>query len=592
MNTKGFTFYLIIHATIMICFYVLFTVATAQAQAPETELVQFFDQLEQGHHQHTPSSRCEMTNMTMKARLQWNKLNARAQSVITPWVTRPTDAAGAGAYQNNVSTLDSAHFRIHYIDQTVFPKDEDAASFMVVKQVMVALEKTWQVEHNTLGYALPPSDETIQNNGGNGLYDVYLKNVGSLGLLGFTTTNTVGTNDPSRPNGTYSYIIMDNDFSYQEYGYLDPSILIKVTAAHEYFHAIQFGYDPNEQVALAEQSSTWVEDKVYPNLHDNYHYIGETYVDENGNGQFDANEPFTDRNLDGKRDGGSQNSPERALDVVDSQGDIQYGRFLWLRYLSEQFGDQIIRDIWEQAGMIAGNNGFEATNNALLARGSSLQKAYQEYAVWAYRVENFLYGANYPRAWVEKTFMSEVMNVTSSALPSLQQQQSQAHLSSVYIQVYRPSGEYFLSSYGGLAALSVVLEHSNGSMSIEDVMVNANQATWTAPDSCVRAVFVVSNVSDINDRMVWTLNSSLTGATSVAPVSRKNVVIAEPVATVNTNATLNEGILATKADLTAAKKEAGCFLPNQKPTWAGVWLIPVLLMGFISLVRKRQESTI
>ncbi|MDQ6961879.1 MAG: hypothetical protein Q9M28_05035 [Mariprofundaceae bacterium] len=568
----------------------------AVEQNTETKISRFFEHIESSKEQHDHTKfhsthkgtkhRCDVTAMSIKARMHWQRVSPGTQSSLTSWVTRPTSGLGSGAYKNTASMYDSTHFRIHYINKTLFPNDEDAALFMVVKNISASFEKAWETTHTTLGYDVPPSDAALISNGGNGLYDVYLKNLGPLGLLGYTTSDHLGTSDPTRPNGTYSYIMMDNDFSYAEYGYLDPTILLQVTAAHEYFHAVQFGYDPSEQVALAEQSSTWMEDKVYPNLHDNFNYIGEVYVDGNGNGQFDAMESFTDRNLDGQRNGGSQNTPEFSLDAFDPVGDIQYGRFLWARYLTERFGDQILLDIWNQAALVAGDNSFAATQNALLARASSLQQAYQDYAVWAYRVENFLYGVNYPRVWVEKTFLSSIVNVSSSTLPSLQRTQAlQSHLSSLYIQVYQPAGDYLFVASGGQSGLSAVTEDSAGVIRVQDVPITANQGTWVTPVNCVRVVFVISNVSDINDDMVWALNSSQRGTAAVATLSTKNVTVVAAPAVPIAVPTVANTVAATQQDIAAAKKSAGCLLPDKTSSWPVSYVVLLLMMGLVAFYR-------
>ena len=48
-----------------------------------------------------------------------------------------------------------------------------------------------------------------------------------------------------------AYCVLDNDFSAAEFGYPDPTLPLRVTAAHEFFHAIQFAYDLYED-ALAD----------------------------------------------------------------------------------------------------------------------------------------------------------------------------------------------------------------------------------------------------------------------------------------------------------------------------------------------------
>ena len=48
---------------------------------------------------------------------------------------------------------------------------------------------------------------------------------------------------------------------------------LKVTAAHEFFHAIQFAYDVDEDLWFMEGSATWVEDEVYDSINDNYQFL-------------------------------------------------------------------------------------------------------------------------------------------------------------------------------------------------------------------------------------------------------------------------------------------------------------------------------
>ena len=47
----------------------------------------------------------------------------------------------------------------------------------------------------------------------------------------------------------------------------------KVTAAHEFFHAIQFGYDFGEDVWMLEATATWMEERVFDEVNDNRQYL-------------------------------------------------------------------------------------------------------------------------------------------------------------------------------------------------------------------------------------------------------------------------------------------------------------------------------
>ena len=48
---------------------------------------------------------------------------------------------------------------------------------------------------------------------------------------------------------------------------------MQVTAAHEYFHAVQFAYDFFEDGWFMEATATWAEDELYDDVNDNVQYL-------------------------------------------------------------------------------------------------------------------------------------------------------------------------------------------------------------------------------------------------------------------------------------------------------------------------------
>ena len=61
--------------------------------------------------------------------------------------------------------------------------------------------------------------------------------------------------------------------SISQFGYPDPTLPLKVTAAHELFHAVQFAYDFGEDGWLMEGTATWMEERVYDAINDNRRYL-------------------------------------------------------------------------------------------------------------------------------------------------------------------------------------------------------------------------------------------------------------------------------------------------------------------------------
>ena len=108
----------------------------------------------------------------------------------------------------------------------------------------------------------PPPDDGL---GGDDRYDIYLRNIGSYGLT------WPGTDGPQPWNDLSSYIEIENDFS-GAYPNDDPegpvAGAMKVTCAHEFHHAVQFGLRGSSTVWLAELTSVAFEERVYPYVND------------------------------------------------------------------------------------------------------------------------------------------------------------------------------------------------------------------------------------------------------------------------------------------------------------------------------------
>src|ERR671928_1787555 len=94
--------------------------------------------------------------------------------------------------------------------------------------------------------------------------DVYIKELGDQGIFGYSTP------DPNQKrNSQFAYLVMDNDFTHSESPrYTNPVEPMEVTAAHEYNHVLQFGYDTAQDIWMFESSAVWAEDKVYDSVND------------------------------------------------------------------------------------------------------------------------------------------------------------------------------------------------------------------------------------------------------------------------------------------------------------------------------------
>ena len=153
----------------------------------------------------------------------------------------------------------SGAFAVHY--DTTGRHSPDTTSTQVdgtpdwVVEVAAALDSARSLLL-ALGFDPAPADD-------DSVYDVYLQEYNGY---------TYGLTEPDGADvhgRTISYMRMDNDFAEDEYYYTHGIDAARVTAAHEYFHAVQMGYKPaHYDVFFYELSSTWFEDVVFPEVND------------------------------------------------------------------------------------------------------------------------------------------------------------------------------------------------------------------------------------------------------------------------------------------------------------------------------------
>ncbi|MDQ6977804.1 MAG: hypothetical protein Q9M75_06795, partial [Ghiorsea sp.] len=270
-----------------------------------------------------------------------------------------------------------------------------------------------------------------------------------------------------------------------------------------------------------ESLSTWMEDKVYntptsiPPIKDNLQYIGEPFIDSNGDGQYTNGEPITaDRNSNGLRESGSQDYPELPVDAFgrSPNGLEQYGRFMWIRYLSEKFGDKLIKTILTNTGNTAGNNTYPAIDAALQTQGSSLAAAFHEWGIWNTDIKLYQNGIDYPITWVDN-LVSAGINISNDSATVLQQLGGkQPHLSTVYERIQNPTGTFTFTSPSA-ALLSVMTQTTlGGAYTTTPIPLTAGQGSWAAPAGIAIATFVISNTSATDNAMTWKLSDGLTPA--------------------------------------------------------------------------------
>ena len=271
--------------------------------------------------------------------------------------------------------FDTANFRIHYTLQgasAVEPADDDKDGIPnYVELVGATLEHVHDISVNKFGWAPPPPDGHW---GGNALYDVYLENLMEEGLGGYVDGGQpealVGDN-PHTPNvvearASVSYMGLDKSYKDPEDPTLDPIKELQTTAAHEYFHSIQFGYDGQEPADwIWEASANWMMEEVYPELNGAHIDLAAAY-----------------------------DSPDV---TPDGQETDWYAQWLFFRHISERYGHNAVKAIWETART---QDGYAAINAALQRAGTTLDEVMRNYRL-ALLLNNFQEGADYPTVRLE-----------------------------------------------------------------------------------------------------------------------------------------------------------------------------------------------
>jgi hypothetical protein len=287
-------------------------------------------------------------------------------------LARPTDGAreGPAGYvrvpKRNRKHLCTTRFCIHWVTSgserpSLVDRNRNGRPDYIDKTVRT-MNTVWRKEIGSFGYKKPRSDlRSGSHHGGNpnGRIDIFIANIGNRGLYGYCTSDDPLTNRNTHRQNS-AYCVFDNDFRRAEFTTgANGLAALKVTAAHEFFHAIQFAYDYFEDLAFMEGTATWMEDEVFTGVNDNIQYLL-------------SGSPMDPVN-------NSQQGPWVPLDT--GHPSVQYGTWIWYRFLTEVHNDAIIKQIWVRA-IGKANYGFKAISDILAVRLTSLQAMLAQFGSW------------------------------------------------------------------------------------------------------------------------------------------------------------------------------------------------------------------
>jgi hypothetical protein len=269
-------------------------------------------------------------------------------------------------------TYRTTHFALTWSDDVSDPDapeltdDDDDGVPDSVTRMAAAFEAARAFLIDELGYRTPPT---------RGRYNLYLSGAIDRGL----TRTSPGGNGRSKP----SFITIPR--------YLMRAAAtdarVRSFAVHEFFHAIQLGYDAGEDPWVLEASSAWAEGLFEPREGHNLGYLYE-FV------------------------------PRLELGLTSESGLHAYGAFLFLQFLTERYADgpradaDIVRALWEAMAVPEAVDGapdddsLGALDRVLAERGTTLEDAWAEFVLWAWQLRRFEAGAEYRRALRDQTWPS------------------------------------------------------------------------------------------------------------------------------------------------------------------------------------------
>lgn len=398
------------------------------------------------------------------------------------------------------------HFKLHFdtSDSHAVPVGDTNGNSVpdFIERLAEVADSVWRMDVDHLGYLPPPSDDTA---GGDDRYDIYFQ---QLSFYGYIISEAPGA-DPW--NDYASYMFLHRNFlNFPPNTDPEGSQLgsAKATLAHEFFHAIQYAYDRDDEIWFMESSATWSEEIVFDSTNDNYTFL-----------------PFY------------LNWPHTALHV---EGDHMYGSFLWPLYFSESYDVSLLRSAWEGARY---DDAMVALGDSLFANyGVKSEEAFANYVPWMYLTGHRDVGGRFPEAGA---YPAAAVAKTHTEFPVVEQYsaRSPGGFASAFIE-FQPNGSSgaLRISFDGsdsrlwdakiiarsatdqVTTLTMPLDYQRrGAIIIEDfedystvALAGTNLSIYTTPATFRYAAEFISSealiVEALTDTVAFTLAQNLVGA--------------------------------------------------------------------------------
>jgi hypothetical protein len=297
--------------------------------------------------------------------LRLTQLSGAERRAAAGLLARPVDPSDPDGYHRGTTVQEDCDPQVcvHWVESTT-----DKAPAGWPETTRKVFDDVWRQEVDGFGYREPLRDG---DSDADPRFDVYLVDLAADGLFGYCTSDDPDRHLASRggPYDVSAYCVVDNDFADGVYAPLTPLEALAVTAAHEFFHAVQYAYDWTEDTWFLESMAAWIEDELADSG-------AVTYDGVNDNVGFLATSPLT--------------YPHVPLDGAPAGRDsFRYGGWIFWRFISERMlGRDAVRGVLTRAdgsavSLARGRDEFSAQALAryLARHGTSLRAAYVRFAI-------------------------------------------------------------------------------------------------------------------------------------------------------------------------------------------------------------------
>jgi hypothetical protein len=448
----------------------------------------------------------------------WNRLEPATQKTLAKQLAAPALAAEATLLSSG------GHFLIHYAtsgsDAPTPGSGYTVGSW--VQAVAATFEYVYSYYQTTAGYRLPPNTP----------YNVYLKNLAPQLVYGQTTAATA-TPSSGFPYAYGSFIEIDKDFASAIYakGYT-PLQILQITAAHEFHHAIQYGYNYYFDIWYAEATSVTFEDEVYNDVNQLYNYLSAWLYN-------------------------TRTSLDIPLETDALRSGAGYSRWIFNRYLIERYGLNIIRSFWEKLAAVSPVNGNDIPMTPILdsvltaSFGGSLSDSFSGFA-----------RRSYTRDWISHTGDVSLIPFVYASSHDSYPYSFTSQSPGAALPHYAFSYHSFIPSANAPANLNITISNTSGisktvfrkaSGTITEISPNADGSTFVIPN--------FNTLNPVKDEVVLLLANSTNVDNHVATFSTGGSVspVTEPSTTTTTTAPATTAPVSTSGS-DSSSKGGGCFI--------------------------------